>query len=294
MPENTKWVTHFEKGAYDLAILNIDQQCSNPQLNKANLTRQMKRAIKDIEPEVPIVFINHGTPVYPELYNDASKKTNYLSKTLIKEILNIVGDDYMVVNSRQAASDWGRGYPIIHGMDIEEWPASDEKESRVATFISQAGIGDRYYNRSFLASVIEELKAKHGITLQWVNTPNCFNSKNINDYKYFLSKTLVYFNPTFGSPMPRSRTEAMLAGCCVVTTPTHDADTFIQDGYNGFLVPHDNVGYAVEIIAKLLKDYDIAKETGKRGRETAIQLFNRERYKNDWLKFLKEEVKIEI
>lgn len=286
IPKNTKWVTHFEKGKYDLAILNIDQQCSNMDLNKSVLTRQMKQTIKEIEPSLPIVFINHGTPVYPERYPDGTKENNFISEILKKEILEVVGDDFMVVNSHQASKDWGRGYTIIHGMEASEWIDTPEKEPRSCTFVSKAGIGDRYYNRPFLIDVMDYLREKYGINHQWINTEGCFNAKNIKDYKEFLGKSLVYFNGTYASPMPRSRTEAMLSGCCVVTTPSHGASDFIIDGYNGFLVPDDDVKYAGDLIAKLLENYKLAKEVGQRGKETAIKLFNRERYRYSWLELL--------
>lgn len=288
-PPNAQWVTHFEKGKYDLAILNIDQQCTNLKLNKSNLTRHMKKVIKEIEPDLPIVFINHGTPVYPETYQDGIASNNYISDRLRKEIMHFIGKDTMVVNSHQAKRDWGGGNVIIHGMEASEWHFSDVREPRVATFVSQAGIGDKYYNRSFLVSVMDYLKDKHGIYLQWINTPQCFNAKNINDYKDFLSRTLIYFNPTFGSPMPRSRTEAMLSGCCIVTTKSHDADKFIVEGYNGFFVEHDNVEQAGDLIAKLIKEhYQTAKNIGVNARKTAIELFNRERYRQDWLSLIKK------
>jgi glycosyltransferase involved in cell wall biosynthesis len=294
IPENTKWITHFEKGKYDFAILNIDQQCSNPDLNKSILTKQMKEVIKEIEPSLPIVFINHGTPVYPERYPDGTSENKFISEQLKKEILDIVGDDFMVVNSFQASKDWGKGYPIIHGMEAKEWIDTPEKEPRVCSFVSQAGIGDRYYNRPFLIDVMDYLKEKYGISLQWINTPNCFNAKGIKDYKEFLGKSLVYFNGTYASPMPRSRTEAMLSGCCIVSTGSHGASDFIQDGYNGFLVPDDNVEYAGDLIAKLITNYKLAKEIGQRGKETAIKLFNRERYVKDWTDFIINELKIKI
>ena len=294
VPANTSWVTHFEKGKYDFAILNIDQQCSNPNLNKSALTMQMKQTIMELEPTLPIVFINHGTPVYPEMFPDASKETDFISEQLKKEILEIVGDSLMIVNSKQASTDWGKGYPIIHGMEASEWIDTPDKEPRSFTFVSQAGIGDKYYNRSFLIAVMDYLREKYGIRHQWVNTPNCFNAKGIKDYKEFIGKSLVYFNPTFASPMPRSRTEAMLSGACVVTTPSHDADTFIQDGVNGFLVPPDNVEYAGEVIARLINNYRLAKEVGARGKETAKEIFSRERYQKDWMDFITNELKVTL
>ena len=290
LPKNVSWVTHYEKGKYDLAILHIDQQCSNPNLNKSILTKHMKQAIREVDPDIPIIFINHGTPVYPEMYPDGAKEDGFRSKQLRYEILNIIKPDFMVVNSHQAKIDWN--YPnsrtIIHGMEASEWIYNENKEPIVCSFISPAGIGDKYYNRSFLVAIMDGLREKYGISLQWINTPNCFNAKGIKDYKEFLGKSLIFFNPTFASPMPRARTEAMLSGCCVVTTDTHGANDFIEDGYNGFLVPHNNPEYSVELIYKLLNNYKLAKEVGIRGRETSLKLFNRERYREDWIQLLRD------
>lgn len=294
IPKNIEWVTHFEPGKYDFAILHLDQQCSNPNLNKTVLTLHMKQTIKELEPSLPIVYINHGTPVYPEMFPDGNSTNNYISEQLKKEILDIVGDDLMIVNSHQSVADWGKGYTIVHGLEASEWIDNPIKEPRSCTFVSQAGIGDRYYNRKYLLNVMDYLREKHGIAHQWINTPTCFNAKGIKDYKEFIGKSLVYFNPTYASPMPRSRTEAMLSGCCIVTTPSHDADTFIQDGYNGFLVPHDEPEYTGELIARLLNNYQLTKEIGQRGKQTAIERFNRERYRQDWLTFITNELKISL
>lgn len=283
IPENTEWVQHFEKGKYDLAILNIDQQCNLPNLNKGILTKHMREAVGN---DCPVIYINHGTPVYPEVYEDGNSKNGYVSERLKKEIKEIVKDDTMVVNSHQAVKDWGWGHCIIHGLG-EEWQLGT-KEPRVCTYISKAGIGDKYYNRTYLVEVMEELRDTYGIFLQWINTPQCFNAKNIKEYREFLAKSLVYFNPTFASPMPRSRTEAMLSGCCIVTTPQHGADKCIKDGENGFLVPHNNVALTAKLISTLLTEYQQAKKVGEKGRKTALKLFNYKRYKADWVKLLKE------
>jgi hypothetical protein len=286
LPKNTEWVTHFSKG-YDLAILNIDQQCTNENLNKAVLPVHMREAIRQIDPSCPVIWINHGTPVYPENFDDGNSSNNYISRRLRDDIKNIVGDDTMVVNSQQAVDDWGWGIPIIHGMDKSIYKPL-MKEPRISTFISYAGIGDKYYNRSYLVAVMDCLWQRNGIRLNWINAPNHYQSKNFEDYIEFIGKSAVYFNPTFGSPMPRSRTEAMLCGCCIVTTPQHDADKFIKSGVNGFIVPHNNPELTANLLAKLVtSDFKVALKLGAEGRKTAINIFNVERYRNDWISLIK-------
>jgi glycosyltransferase involved in cell wall biosynthesis len=289
LPSNAKWVNRFEVGKYDFAILNIDQQCTEENLNKAVLVKHLKSIVSK-DKNCKRIWINHGTPIYPEKFPDGVLKTNFVSKKLIEEINKIIGDDLVVVNSHQAKKEWGRGKVIIHGISGKEYRPKT-KEPRVASFISFQGIGDKYYNRSYLIEVMQILMEKYSVKLQWINTPTCFNAKTHKDYKEFLAKTLIYFNPTFGSPMPRSRTEAMLSGCCVITTPHHDADTFIKNGENGFLVPHNHSRLCADVIYKLLCNYNLAVDIGKRGRETALKEFSPKKYSKNWINFLKEIIK---
>ena len=37
MPDNMKYVTHYEKGKYDFAILHVDQQCISNSIGKGLL-----------------------------------------------------------------------------------------------------------------------------------------------------------------------------------------------------------------------------------------------------------------
>lgn len=310
IPKNVHFVNYFEKNKYDLAILHVDQQCVNPFLGKSKLYRQ----INSIVSGVPKIVINHGTPWYPELWDNegwklppqlqgASKEEIFEyqkdiiingGKIVCKEDLievegmrNLIGKNIMVVNSHTAREQWGWGETIIHGMGIDEW-WDLPKEPVVITMISPAGL-DYYYNRELLKSVKTKL-AEVGIKHYWITYDWTIDMhKNLTGwdaYRDFLGRGLVYFNPTKESPMPRSRTEAMLSGSCVITTLYQDADSFIKDGENGFLVP-ENPDFIVRLIQKLIdENYRLAVEIGQNGKATAQKLFNRERYKKDWLKLI--------
>ena len=82
--------------------------------------------------------------------------------------------------------------------------------------------------------------------------------------------------------MPRARTEAMLSGCCVLTTPAQDAEDFIEDGKNGILIQKRDPAYVVELIVGLLDDYKTAIQIGQEGKKTALELFGIERYQKEW------------
>ncbi len=58
------WVTAYEPGKYDLAILHIDQQCVEPEIwerGKGKLYRELNAGITDI----PKIVIMHGTNYNP-------------------------------------------------------------------------------------------------------------------------------------------------------------------------------------------------------------------------------------
>lgn len=274
LPEKLKWTTHYEKGKYDMALIHLDQQCLIPTLGKAQLYRDLRKVVTDI----PIIVLNHGTPCYPERFTWEDCK---------KGMKKLVGDVPMVVNSHQAAKDWGFGIPIIHGLDPDEW-WDLPKEPRATTFISPAGIGTKYYGRQLLAETKNELSSKYGIKHIWIGdireyAPHYGPLDSVFDnYRDFLGRSLVYFNPTYGSPMPRTRTEAMMSGCCIITTKQHDAANFIEDGVNGYLVKH-NPEMAARVIADAIHDYKKTVEIGKKGRETALKLFNIDRYQKEWI-----------
>lgn len=267
------WVPYYEKGKYDVAILHLDQQCLEDGIynfGKGMCYKHLNEVITDI----PKIVIMHGTPYQPEAFPDP--------QVMIDRVKELVGDSYFVVNSHKAAEQWQmpNTKTIIHGMDKDEW-WDLPKEPRAVTMISPAGMPS-YYDRSFLEAVRETLAEKDiihcHITVDYV-------PKSWDEYRNFLGRSLIYFNPTRESPMPRSRTEAMLSGACVLTTPHQDANTFIEDGVNGFIVPR-NPEYVADLISELIHDPDRAIAIGQAGKKTAQELFSWDRYQQEWKEYI--------
>lgn len=272
-----KWVTHYEPGEYDFALLHLDQQCIEPALmerGKGTLYVQLNKLIQDI----PKIVLMHGTPYYPEKFS---------RDEIIEKVRNLVGDNTMVVNSNQAAKDFGFGTPIIHGLDPDEW-WDLPKEPRSVTFVSPGGL-DKYYDRQFFEAIRDELLERGiyhcHISVSWKATDRVGDPWD--NYREFLGRSLIYISPMKDSPMPRARTEAMLSGCCVITTPWQDADTFIEDGVNGFICPR-NPKWVADKVEWLMAHYEKAVEIGQAGRETAKEIFSVERYQADWKRLLEE------
>ncbi len=270
LPANIVFVPEFTEGRYDLALLHIDQQCVNGDLGKALLFRQLKEVTKS----VPQILINHGTPYWPEMYS---------SDDIINRMKVTLGDliDHTVVNSDGAAKMWGFGTPIIHGLDPEEW-WDLPKERRIITTLSPGGL-DKYYNRDLLRNVQDLLRNDHNISMCHVTVD--YAPKDFDDYRDFIGRSLIYFNPTLESPMPRSRTEAMTSGACTVSLNNHDIDKYIVDGESGYLVPN-NVKACVAKLVELFYDYPTAIKIGQAGKRSVIEKLSIGNYQKQWTDYL--------
>lgn len=287
-PDFAKFVPFYEKGKYDFAILNLDQQAINTRIYKSHIYGQMKEAITD---DVPIFIIQHGGPVYPEEVAKNGITFEQSEEEIRRFIKNLAGDYPMVVNSYTAASDkeWGFGYPIVHGMNSDYWRPEEVKEPRIITALSPAGC-DAYYNRALMQEFGNVLKRKHGLNLQWarISKEASFAKEQPDAYRDWLATSLIYVDTSVRTPMNRARTEAMLSGCCVVQIEgAHDLDRFFHPGKDIVLVPDNNP----DVLADVVSEYattkiNEAKAIGMAARENAKIQFSYERYAKDWLTLL--------
>lgn len=266
-----------------MAILNLDQQCVNPDIGKGQLYRQLNEVIDD----VPKLVINHGTPMYDE-YCDEHVVINggfietRRGKRHIIGMKEMIGENQMVVNSYKAVERWGWGYPLIHGMDSNEW-LDLPKEPKVVCSLSPGGL-DKYYNRQLLTAIKAAVKERTGLDI--IHTNVNYNVEDWQDYKELLGTSLIAIYPFLDSPMPRSRTESMLSGACILSSRHHNADEFIEHGVNGLIVQDNPLSYAYAIDAIINGGYKDAIKMGQEGKKTALKLFNQDRYIDDFYKIL--------
>lgn len=279
LPANMNWVTSFKRNYYDLVILHVDQQCiynpdQNERIGKGRLFSELRKTVGN---DCPIVVINHMTPFHDKY--DTAYVVNYFKKA--------TEGCYMVTNSVEAARQWGWGHPVIHGLDANEW-WDLPKEPRCVTVLTPAGM-EKAYRRIFLHTVKRYLD-EMGVPFVWIGVDKKFS--NFDDYREFLGRSLCFFNPTWQSPRPRARTEAMFSGCCVVTTPYQDAHTFIEDGVTGFLTSPleikdprvmDNPRFTADQIKRLVIDEpQLAIKVGQAGKKMAQELFTIESFHKQW------------
>lgn len=281
--EEFEWVSYYEPGKYDLAILHVDQQHVNPDIGKGWLYRDLNELIQDI----PKIVFNHGTPLYDDFYtediviNGGTIHTNNGPKKIIG-MKEKIGDNFMVVNSYEAVDRWGWGYPLIHGMDAEEW-WDLPKEPRVVVSLSPGGL-DKYYNRQLLTAIKGHVKEKCGLDV--IHTNVNYTVESWDDYRELIGRSLINLSPYLDSPMPRSRTEAMLSGACILSSKYHGANEFIEPGKDGFIIPDNPLSYAETIYELIYNNYVQAVRIGQRAKEKAIKLFNGDRYRKDFFKII--------
>lgn len=316
LPPNAQFVPFYEEGKYDVAILHVDGECADPQGSKGTLYRKMNEIITDI----PKIVINHGTPYLPEVFykyfrhiNDEEVQFEQSVKYAKDNMKAMIGNNKMIVNSKKAANDWGFGQTIYHGIygnPEEEYLDIQPKEVRVVVAMSPAGWG-YYYNRQYTEAVRNELK-EQGVEFTQLRVDK--KCRDFDEYRDYIGRSLISFFPMRESPMPRSRTEHMLSGGCVVTTPCHDAGELFESlrfktdsngrlirDEHGQIIPASDVKKAEVIltdpnrvedaVAKiiwLLDHPNIAYFIGQNGKKKAQEIYSMERYRHDWYQVFKE------
>jgi len=286
VPEQTRFVPNYDpdKG-YDFAIVSVDQQIVKPELGKSMVVHDLLKVFNDL----PVIVINHGSPIWPEEYQRAGQAPESAKKIIIAAMKRLVGNRPMVVNSHKAAEDWGWGTPIIHGMDATMWKPEKQKEINVVTALSPAGC-DVYYNRMYMTEISNSLAKRYGYKMEWARITKGCKFKDWEEYAEWLGKALIYLDTSVETPMNRARTEAMLSGCAVVQVEgAHDIDRFFESRKNIYLIPNNKPDEAADFIADLIENhYDEAVKLGKRARDNAMNNFNYDIYGKAWIDLLKK------
>ena len=147
---------------------------------------------------------------------------------------------------------------------------------------------EKLYNRQLISYLSSYLPEQVGLELVHLNVN--YPVIDEQDYKEMIGSSLITVYPFRDSPMPRSRTESMFSGACVLSSRYHNADEFIEHGVNGFIMPDNPMSY-VETINQLVNhNYRETVKIGQRGKEMAVNTFKLDRYLAQWNELLHEVV----
>ena len=255
---------------FDLVLSHLDNWCDVRYPLRAMPYRLMNLLAAWHYPGVPRVAIMHGTP------DDEGNRAG---------VLNLLartpgGAPFLVCNSRQACEEWGlgpeRSRAIVHGYDVDEFWSSNTRRRQTITVCSGGGMSREYHGIPLLERI------RRDVPVTWIGSRGDRGFfLDYRAYREYLATALIYLHTGKRSPMPGARTEAMLSGCCIVTTGNHDVRDFVEHGYTGFI--SDSAEELIEILKQLLADPKRAYRVGRRGREVAREKFARDRYVADWL-----------
>lgn len=97
----------------------------------------------------------------------------------------------------------------------------------------------------------------------------------------FVGQYRFFFNPIRYTSLGLSVCEAMMAGVPVIGLATTEMPVTIRNDYSGYL--STDVNFLIEKMKLLLNDPGEAEKLSQGARETALNKFNIERFKKDWL-----------
>jgi len=257
--------------SYDVILSHLDNWCDRAELRGAPF--RLMNLIAMGAPQAVRICIMHGTP-------DGEGNRMRIHRMLD---LSPGGPPFLVCNSEEAKRGWqlgpGRSRAIIHGYDVDEFWSAKQRKVWAITVCSAGQVSRTYHGVPLLERI------RRSVPVIW-----CGYNGDIpyfdtyREYRDFLAESLIYVHTGQRSPMPGARTEAMLSGCCIVTTSNNDADKHIEHGATGFLC--DSAKDMIQTIQYLLAHPRDAYRVGQQGREYARRQFDKDRFVEDWLRLL--------
>lgn len=284
---------------FDLAILHFDENVLDPSL--------CNNVIPPVwgDPflwllgirELPKIAICHGTPQFHGQYGlDPNQKTEFTiyeaERRRLVDTLSAAAV-FVVCNSHQSHSEWGfrQSRTIWQGFGPPELPPATYERDVLAlepdpVRIHYRGMWEQDRVERRLDPQIRIETARHRGAAIEIEQSNAFAVKNYRSYVDRIRKFTVYLNTTLRSPMPRSRGEAMMTGVVPVCLDNHDVSMFIQPAINGFYSKEPEE--LADFINHIMSNKGEARRVGAAARRTALDLFNHDRYLNEWCKLIKE------
>jgi hypothetical protein len=287
----------FDPREYDLAILHFDENILCSDLSNGILGHDWGHSFQWFLDHVslPSVAVCHGTPAFVGQF--AADPDPFVYFEIIEDerlrLVEALRDIEVVCNSHQAAREWRfhRHRVIWHGMDPQDFPPGTHELG----ILSHGG--DRYrphYRGVHELQRVQQLLGRdipiathehEGVKLV-APSNSAYPDLSYRAWIDHLRRFKIYLNTTLRSPMPRSRTEAMMCGVIPVSLRNHDVEEFTKNGVNGFY--GENATELAEAILFLLRNEPARVAIARAARDTAAQVFNHDRFLSDWTMLLKE------
>ena len=170
---------------------------------------------------------------------------------------------------------------LTHGIDTELFDYSDEERSdEILSVVNDWINRDWCCGFGIWQDVIQGLPHKVVGDTPGLSKPAASTEELVATYQ----NSRIFLNTSTISPVPTALMEAMSCGCAVVTTATCMIPEIIKNGENGFITNDPNE--MKEYLVQLLNDEDMAKEMGKKARQTIVEKYSAEKFVNKWNRVL--------
>lgn len=300
MPGNCRMLPYdkVDTRDFDVAILHFDENVLHPELCHGLVPMDWGSTFAWFldNVDLPKIAICHGTPQFAGQYDNdyALPDLGKVLESNRAELVDRLRDVFVVCNSHQAKHEWGfeKSQTIWHGLAPSEFnPGTHELDVLVMQY--QAMKNRPHYNGLRIYEAISRLVGER-IAIECMRTPDPemefsagaerWARAKYQNYVHQIGRYPVYLNTSARSPMPRSRTEAMLTGAVSVSLRNHDVDMFIKNGVNGFY--GDSAEELAEQLNWLKSNEAGRKQMGRASLRTAREIFNQDRYLSDWSELL--------
>lgn len=152
----------------------------------------------------------------------------------------------------------------------------DSNKSPDVLLKAAAHVVDRYPEARFVFAGEGELNRYKSMAKKLKIEANCDFTGWISghDKDLYVKQAGLFCLPSKNEGMPMSMLEMMSYGIPCVMTPVGGVPQVIEDGYNGFLVPVDDVELLSSVLCRVLASPRLREEIGRRARMTVRTNFD--------------------
>ena len=284
---------------FDMAILHFDENVLSPDLGNGILSPDWGDTFRWFlnHVKLPMAAVCHGTVPFAGQYgaNPGPIEKFEIYEADADRLRHALADVPVVVNSHQAGHEWhfNKMRVIWHGLDPQEFLPGPHDLDVVSHGVDPAR--PHYRGAHELQAVLARLGGEFTVSAHKHASPNPvpngdrrYSEFAFRNWLNHLGRHKVYLNTTLRSPMPRSRTEAMLCGVIPVSLDNHDVSRFIENGVNGFY------GSSVEELADycraICSNPAMQERMSAAARATAADVFNHDRFLTEWVQLVEETI----
>lgn len=288
-----------DQSQFDMAIVHFDENVLSPDLSNGVLSGDWGDTFRWFLENVklPMVAVCHGTPPFVGQYgaNPDPIRTFAAYQADADRLRSALANVEVVVNSHQAAADWAfhRSRVIWHGLDPQEFRDGSHELDIIhhGVDLHRPHYRGAHALRAALGILESEPDLKISTHKHPLDAPVGRSDPRFADFAFqgwlrHLGRHKVYLNTTLRSPMPRSRTEAMLCGAIPVSLDTHDVSRFVENGVNGFY--SSSVEELAGFCRAVCRNEQMRERISRAARETAIDVFNHDRFLTEWVRLVEQ------